>query len=886
MLSAGFQWIKGRASYTRLTSALTLIVSLCGASFFLKRVDQNYPVAEWLIWPLLHLVVLSVVFYASLVAAGNAALKRIVDVEELPTSERLVHSMVLGLGIFALLMYIVGAIGGYGAWFGFLLPTILFMVGARDLPAWYRSVRLRYERRPRLSVGSKIFSGLAMAFGGYMLALLYLSSFTPASFNFDAIWYHVPIAQDYAREGRIVPFYGDNHRAYPHLASFLHTWALLVPGIKELPLRWMLMLHLELGSVVWRVIGAAAVARWLLNGRIVPGLWAVFFLFPSIFIYDQNVAGSADHVLGMTAASLFLAVGRSMKRLDARYLAVAGVAAGCHILTKYQAIYLVVATAGVVAARVVWLISRRLRKDEEALSWRQLIQGPLLIVVVALVVSSPHFIKNAIYYQNPIYPFAQHFFPSSFDDWERPNVPKPVGAQTRASSSLFGHIGLLGHDVLSLKRSPDATAQDAGEAELGDDADLDSDAGLDGDVGSIKPARRRVKAQATAEPLEDSPEETDWDFRYSSRSFSFLPQGDHFVERFIWVQRTFLDWSFETGNRHLTSKRPYMGSLFTLLLPLLLLLRGTRRLWFGFAFCYLAFFTWGMSNANDRYLLSFLSLLIGMSGALLVRGWHLGLMARIGMIALVAVQLMWGGDAPWVYADKRLDEAADLIKSGYSGRTERRLNYFGSAAALTAAFPEDALILGRYFKANLGFDRAMLNTHRPIQSYIDFRKLKNPRDLWQICKDRGVTHLLYPEGRRKPTVVQEIVLFDALAEISEDRKKVAGNVIVRLSDQPPVQTEKFKVLVKGIKEYQDGLFDVHALKIEDGRKIEAPVRTKRALTSKNVEKLLEKADAVYLRGNSLPGDKDDVLEREFKRVERFGSLNVWLRKVPRHGPAQ
>src|SRR5690606_12605989 len=110
-----------------------------------------------------------------------------------------------------------------------------------------------------------------------------------------------------------------------------------------------------------------------------------------------------------------------------------------------------------------------------------------------LVVSSPHFIKNAIYYQNPIYPFAQHLFPSSFDDWKRPSDPKPVGAQTRASTSLFGHIGLLGHDVLSLKRSPDATAQDAGEAELDDDADLDSDADLDGDVGLIKPARRRGK---------------------------------------------------------------------------------------------------------------------------------------------------------------------------------------------------------------------------------------------------------------------------------------------------------------------------------------------------------------------------------------------------------
>jgi len=287
-----------------------LFIASGGAAFFVFQLNPREPVAQWLTWPLLYMAALTLVFYGSMVSVGHALFVRLVGDADLPTSERLVYSLALGLGVFALAMYVVGALGGYNVWFACLLPALMMAAGARDLPLLLRRTKQRLAARPAMSLLSATLAALSTAWGVYMLALLYLSSFTPNSFNFDAIWYHVPVAQDYARQGGIVPFYGDNHRAYPHLASFFHTWALLVPGFKHLPLRWMLMLQLELGSVIWRLVGACAVARWCLNGRKVPGLWAVFFLFPSIFIYDQNIAGSADHVLGMTAAPLFLAVAR------------------------------------------------------------------------------------------------------------------------------------------------------------------------------------------------------------------------------------------------------------------------------------------------------------------------------------------------------------------------------------------------------------------------------------------------------------------------------------------------------------------------------------------------------------------------------------------------
>lgn len=42
---------------------------------------------------------------------------------------------------------------------------------------------------------------------------------------------HVVIAQDYAREGHLVPFVGDWQPNVPHLASFVFTWGFIVPGL-------------------------------------------------------------------------------------------------------------------------------------------------------------------------------------------------------------------------------------------------------------------------------------------------------------------------------------------------------------------------------------------------------------------------------------------------------------------------------------------------------------------------------------------------------------------------------------------------------------------------------------------------------------------------------
>ena len=60
------------------------------------------------------------------------------------------------------------------------------------------------------------------------LGLLYLGSFSPDAVGYDAAWYHLVIAQDYAREGRIVSYMGDWAKNLPQLGQ-LHQH-LELPG--------------------------------------------------------------------------------------------------------------------------------------------------------------------------------------------------------------------------------------------------------------------------------------------------------------------------------------------------------------------------------------------------------------------------------------------------------------------------------------------------------------------------------------------------------------------------------------------------------------------------------------------------------------------------------
>jgi hypothetical protein len=564
----------------------------------------------------------------------------------------------------------------------------------------------------------------AVIVGGVIcVGLTYLQCMTPISLNYDSRWYHLAIAQDYAREGRIVPFPADYNKAFPHLASIVNTWGWLLPGLDE-PLRWMLALHIEFCLFLWALAGVGAAAAWLVERAWVKGAWAAFFLFPVIFDYDSNLGGGADHFVGFFAAPVFLAAVRAARDLSLRHCALVGVLTAGAMLSKYQAVYLIVPIAMLMVWRWLWLslsaarcaeVTARLAQLWRAGLWR----GPLTLLGVGALLTAPHFLKNWIFYRNPLYPFMTAIFAGS-----RPRQPD--------SPMLVTYL-------------------------------------LTGD--------------------------------------STIPRGP-FFQNFTNAVKLAFTFSFRENIA-------LIGSLFILLLPTLPFLRGRRRLCIGIVFSLIALVTWAFTYPVNRYLQCIFPVIAGVTVAMIIRAWELGMFARLGLVALVGFQIVVGGDVPYCSGRERMDDALKLIRSGREGRVKTRFDhYLRAQLAVSRRLPSDAVVLFHNTRLSLGVNRTVLQDLPGFQGLIDYRSVKTPRELCQLYRSYGITHIVRDRNTWPALSKQEEVLFAAfLARYAPNKFIEQEYEVIELPGELPPQEPPYRALLLGLGNYADGVYPVDALGI-------------------------------------------------------------------------
>src|SRR5262249_11120061 len=141
----------------------------------------------------------------------------------------------------------------------------------------------------------------------------------PNGIGYDARWYHLPIAEHYAAHGGVGRF-DDGWYAgtLPHLASFLYTWAYLLPR----PLAFhqiSLAQHVEFVVFLATLAQIPILVRRLLPDTRATGSWCALFLFPGLFVFDSNLIAGADHVAALFAIPIFLALLRARRSLEPRY---------------------------------------------------------------------------------------------------------------------------------------------------------------------------------------------------------------------------------------------------------------------------------------------------------------------------------------------------------------------------------------------------------------------------------------------------------------------------------------------------------------------------------------------------------------------------------------
>lgn len=783
-----FRWPSSIPDWVRGLGALALAILV--GRYFLQAVDKVYPIKAWLFWSIAPLWGWVGLLSFSWVALGSWALERIHPRRSLPLLETFVLSASLGCVFFVLLMYIAGAFRLFHPWFAIALPLLSGLLGHSSLLDLWR--RVREQTSIETSSSHQVIATLSLGFGGVVCLLVYLAAMTPDAINFDAAWCHLTVAQDYARSGKIVWFPADYARNHPHLASLVHTWGWLVPGL-SIQQRWMLALHDEFAVLLWSLAGVAAAARWMLRESKTPALWVAFFLFPNILVYDSNLGGAADHYLAFFAAPLFLAAVRAAPGLSARKWMLFGILGAGALLSKYQGLYLV-AGVGIILVQAWGFQAWKLwRSKGDFPQWRPWLLAPMTAITALVLVSSPHFIRNYIFYSNPFYPFAQQQFTAT-----HPVVPN--------GSFLVDWV------FKDTRWTPDGTLWKKF-------------------VSSIK----------------------------LTMTFSVEPH-----------------YSF-------TKNIPSFGSLFSLLLPLLLVVKGGKRLWLGALAAWFCIFCWAITFRVDRNLQAFVPLLAAVTAAALVQVYRLGIPGKIAATGLLLLQLVWGGDAYFFSAHGLIKGSIDMIRSGYEGQRGDRLTYRQGFVSVNNFTPKNAKILLHGFSQSLGIDREILLDYPGHQGLFSYDSIRSKRELYDYYKGLGLTHLLNSFSHVYPTVQGEI-LFSSLITRGMGAKRRVGSYDLYILPKTPPQDlgHPYQVLIlENINGYSPGIYPIEALSVVEvlpGDKKRFPTPTS-ALSPSNQESLLGQADVVLARKGSPAAALPGAFRGKFFAGETSANFAIWLRLI-------
>lgn len=332
-------------------------------------------------------------------------------------------SFAVGVLVYGMCLGVAGHLQLFSPILFGLLPLALIAAGWGPFSRELLDAKARWKLQPPFSMFELVLC--AAGFMGVLLA--FLPVLAPENVNYDARWYHLGIAERYAVVGGITRSVEGNHLlAGPHLASLLYTWAFLRDGTSLFD-RVLLANHLEVACFLGTLSLVPPLTRALAPST--SGLqrmsWVAVFLFPSLYIYDTGLMGGADHVAALWAPAALLTLFQARERGDSCSWALFGLTLGALALTKYTSIILLVPLVGLTLAGAIPFSKFRQR------IWPEL-RGPLIAGGVALVITTLHWLRNLIYYRNPVYPLASNLFTAT-----TPWTSDSATWHTRYSRELF-----------------------------------------------------------------------------------------------------------------------------------------------------------------------------------------------------------------------------------------------------------------------------------------------------------------------------------------------------------------------------------------------------------------------------------------------------------------
>ena len=382
---------------------MLLVASLLlGAYCLVQGVDGFYPVKDWLVWRYFWYWVGAFIYTLSCQMAGLPIVERLG--RDFRASERMLLAQATGMVAFSSGMFVLGLLGLYTKPMFFLWPLTLMALGARtSLRVGQRLWRLRqamYARpRPPMPLLRIASYGLALI----SLLIIYSQIAHPLNTSYDARWYHLSLAEQYAAHGRLIKFPNASFvNAYPQLVSYLYTWAFLAPRAVLFD-KVELCAHMVFVMFGWILVGVGVLTRRLVP-RAAAGVWCVIFLFPGLFLYDSGLHLGSDHGAALFAVPLALTSLLVFSTWRVRNWLLLAIMVSGAALTKYSVVVLLAAPMLVLCLRGVVGLARDWRQP------RKWLVAPAAAGLLTLGLTATHWAKNWIFYANPVLPYAGGIF--------------------------------------------------------------------------------------------------------------------------------------------------------------------------------------------------------------------------------------------------------------------------------------------------------------------------------------------------------------------------------------------------------------------------------------------------------------------------------------------
>jgi hypothetical protein len=247
---------------------------------------------------------------------------------------------------------------------------------------------------------------------------------------------------------------------------------------------------------------------------------------------------------------------------------------------------------------------------------------------------------------------------------------------------------------------------------------------------------------------------------------------------------------------------PAFGFLFTMTLPFLFVVKKAGRLRVLAAAALGGVLIWYWTFHQIRYLQSLVPWMAALLAALLVRLWQTGLVARLSVVSLCALQIAWGSDHYFwpshAMAGHPLRVSMDLIAGGFEGRLTGRTQVFSNLAGAGKTLPPGARVLIHEQHLRLGIAVPAVSDAHGTQGGLSYRRARSPRELWQRLRDLGVTHVLWlgaPMGLE--AYGDEAVFYDFVTRYLGPSQHIEGVVLAPMSPTAPPDTPYRAVALQG-----------------------------------------------------------------------------------------